>query len=135
LIFLALSWRVWVVLALLFLYALLRRLLKQAMDRRRTNTAPRTHAAIPTRLLGTNDRTWIVFTTPMCTTCAPLVERLRAVEPGSDVRVLDATIERGVAESLRVRTAPTAVLTDRTGVVRTQLVGADAMSHYLDGTT
>ena len=130
-VFLFVNWRVWVVLALLFLYALLRRLLKQKMDQRRTNTAPRGATSIPARFRG-RGRTWIVFTTPTCTTCQPVVERLRAAEPRSTVLMIDATVERALADSLRVRSAPTAVLADRNGVVRSQLVGVDAVGDYLD---
>jgi hypothetical protein len=133
-VFLALNWRIWVVLALLFLYALLRRIIKQKLDQRRRNRLPRGAGAIPARLLD-GERTWIVFTTPMCTTCEPVVEQLRAAEPRSRVLMIDATVERDLASSLRVRSAPTAVLADRDGVVHTQLVGVDAVSDYLDGTT
>lgn len=132
-IFLALSPRIWVALALLFLYALLRRLIKQRLDRRRVTTAPRTSAALPARITGGADRTWVVFTTPMCTTCDPVVERLRTAEPSTNVIKIDATVERDLADSLRIRTAPTAVLADAGGVVHTQLVGADAVFDYLSG--
>lgn len=133
--FFALSWRVWVVIGLLFLYALLRRLLKQWMDRRRAIRVPRGAGIIPSRIIGGADRTWVVFTTPWCTTCDPVVERLRAAEPSSTVFKIDATVERALATSLHVRSAPTAVFADRAGVVHTQLVGIDAVSDYLDGLT
>lgn len=132
----ALSWRVWVVIGMLFLFALLRRLLKQWMDRRRANRAPRGTDAIPVRITDGAERTWVVFTTPWCTTCDPVVERLRAADPTSTVVKIDATVERALAYSLRVRSAPTAVLADRDGIVRTQLVGVDAVTDYLrEGTT
>lgn len=132
----ALSWRVWVVIGMLFLFALLRRLLKQWMDRRRANRAPRGTGAIPVRITDGAERTWVVFTTPWCTTCDPVVERLRAADPTSTVVKIDATVERALAYSLRVRSAPTAVLADRDGIVRTQLVGVDAVTDYLrEGTT
>lgn len=132
----ALSWRVWVVIGMLFLFALLRRLLKQWMDRRRANRAPRGTGAIPVRITDGAERTWVVFTTPWCTTCDPVVEHLRAADPTSTVVKIDATVERALAYSLRVRSAPTAVLADRDGIVRTQLVGVDAVTDYLrEGTT
>lgn len=134
-VFLFVNWRIWVVLALLFLFALLRRLLKQWMDRRRANTSPRGSGSLPMRVTGGADRTWVVFTTPWCATCEPVVERLRAAEPNSNVLMLDATVERVLSESLGVRSAPTAVLADRDGVVHTQLVGIDAVTDYLEGTT
>lgn len=134
-IFLALNPRVWVVIGLLFLFALVRRVLKQAMDKRRANIAPRrAGAALPARITEGADRTWAVFTTPWCATCDPVVEQLRAAEPTSRVVKIDATVERSLAESLGVRSAPTAVLAHADGVVRAQLVGSDAVGDYLDGT-
>jgi hypothetical protein len=109
--------------------------LRAGLARRRTNTAPRTTATIPARITAGAGRTWVVFTTPMCTTCDPVVDRLRIAEPSTPVVKIDATVERELADSLRIRTAPTAVLADGRGVVHTQLVGADAVVHYLDGTT
>jgi len=105
------------------------------LRRRRENVAPRGKGTIPSQLLDGAERTWIVFTTPWCATCEPVVERLRLAEPASNVRMVDATVERELADSLRVRSAPTAVLADEDGVVHAQLVGVDAVSSYLDGTT
>lgn len=131
-IFLALGWRVWVVLGLLFLIALVRRLLKQAMDRRTRNVSPRrADAALPARITAGADRTWVVFTTPWCATCDPVVDRLRAADPGGRVLKVDATVERSLAESLGIRSAPTTVLADGDGTVRAQLVGPAAVGDYL----
>jgi len=106
------------------------------LRRRRENVAPRGTGTIPPHLLDGAERTWIVFTTPWCATCEPVVERLRRAEPASNVRMVDATVERALADSLRVRSAPTAVLADEDGVVHTQLVGVDAVADYLrDGMT
>ena len=132
----ALSWRVWVVIGLVFLFLLMRRLLEQWTDRRRANRAPRGAGVVPGHIIDGAERTWLVFTTPWCTTCDPVVERLRVAEPASTVVKIDATVERALASSLHVRSAPTAVLADRDGVVRTQLVGVDAVTDYLrEGTT
>lgn len=131
-IFLALGWRVWVVLGLLFLIALVRRLLKQAMDRRTQNVGPRrAGAALPAHITAGADRTWVVFTTPWCATCDPVVDRLRAADPDGRVLKLDATVERSLAESLGIRSAPTTVLADVDGTVRAQLVGPAAVGDYL----
>lgn len=134
-VFLALSWRVWVVLGLLFLYAFVRRIFKQAMDARRANVAPRRPGAtMPARITDGAERTWVVFTTPWCATCGPVIERLRAAEPNSRVLKIDATVERDLADSFGVRSAPTVVLAGRDGVVHAQLVGPEAVGDYLDGT-
>lgn len=135
-IFLALGWRVWVVLGVLFGIALARRLLKQAMDRRASNVAPRrAGAALPARITAGADRTWVVFTTPWCATCDPVVDRLRAADPEGRVLKLDATVERSLADALGIRSAPTTVLADVDGTVRAQLIGPAAVGDYLAAMT
>ncbi len=132
---LALGWRVWVVIAIVATVLLARRLLAQAVRRRTANTAPRRIGAVlPARLTTGSERTWVVFTTPWCATCDPVVERLRVVDPGGRVLKLDATVERTLADSLGIRSAPTTVLADGHGTVVAQLVGAAAVGDYLAGT-
>lgn len=124
--------RIYLAIALLFAYAFVRRVLKQAMDKRRANVAPRrAGASMPSRITGGADRTWVVFTTPWCATCDPVVEQLRAAEPSSRVVKVDSTVERSLADALGVRAAPTAVLARADGRVEVQLVGPDAVADYL----
>ena len=124
--------RVVIVVGLLLALVLVRTVLKQALDRRRRNTAPRRpDATVPARFTEGADRTWVVFTTPMCTTCDPVVDLLRASQPASRVVKIDATVERSLADALGVRSAPTAVLARADGVIEAQLVGPEAVSDYL----
>jgi hypothetical protein len=124
--------RVIVVIFLVFVYAFIRRVIRSAMDARRQNTAPRSvDASLPSRITEGADRTWAVFTTPWCATCDPVVEQLRAAEPGSRVIKIDSTVERSLAEALKVRAAPTAVLARADGTIEVQLVGPEAVDDYL----
>lgn len=124
--------RLTIVIALVLVGALVQVLVRRALRRRRSNTAPRRPGAtLPSHITDGAERTWAVFTTPMCTTCDPLVEQLRAAEPASRVVKVDATVERSLAASLGVRAAPTAFLALADGVVTLQLVGHDAVSDHL----
>ena len=132
---LALGWRVWVVIGIVAAVLLARRVLAQGIRRRSANTAPRRAGVVlPARLTTGSERTWVVFTTPWCATCDPVVERLRVADPDGRVLKLDATVERTLADSLGIRSAPTTVLADGRGVVLAQLVGAAAVGDYLAGT-
>jgi hypothetical protein len=83
--------------------------------------------AVPSRLLGPGERTWVVFTSPLCALCGPVTERLRAADPDGTVVTVDATREPELARSFRVRSAPTVLLADRSGTVARRWVGADAL--------
>lgn len=126
--------RVAIVGALLLVGALAWAAIRLAVESRRRNTAPRREgSSLPSHITEGAERTWAVFTTPMCTTCDPVIELLRAAEPASRVVKIDATVERSLADSLGVRSAPTAVLAHCDGRVRMQLVGPAAVGDYLDG--
>lgn len=86
---------------------------------------------LPGRIVDGADRTWVVFTTPYCATCGPVTEQLRANEPDSRVVTIDATVEQELADSLRIRSAPTVLLADADGQVQARLVGASAVSDYV----
>jgi thiol-disulfide isomerase/thioredoxin len=86
---------------------------------------------VPSRLLAGDGPTWLVFTTPYCASCGPVAERLRAADPRARVVTVDATRERELADAFSVRTAPTAVLADADGDVRTRLVGAAEVAGYV----
>ena len=77
---------------------------------------------LPADLVAGAERTWVVFTTPYCAACEPLVQRLR--DRGRVVTV-DATERPTLARAMRVRSAPTAFLADSDGNALTRLVGAD----------
>ena len=118
-----------VVIALLFLFALAKRLYGQWRNRLREERRP--HPRLPAELLEGSDRTWVVFTTPYCASCEPVKARLAGSDPGARMVTVDATREPVLAEAFHVRTAPTALLADRHGRVSTRLVGMAAVSDYL----
>jgi thiol-disulfide isomerase/thioredoxin len=83
---------------------------------------------LPNALLD-GERTWVVFTTPYCATCEPVVKALQS--KGDRVVKVDATREPRLADDFRIKAAPTALLADATGEVQTRLVGADAVRDYV----
>lgn len=101
-----------------------------AYDRRRrsiaTDDAP--VPRLPARLVDGADPTWVVFTTPYCGSCGPVVERLQG--HGAVVTV-DATCEPDLADAFRIRSAPTVLLADAAGEVQGRFVGAAAVDAYL----
>ena len=103
----------------------------QARQQRTPAASPR----VPSELLGAGDRTWVVFTTPFCASCGPVKEQLAAQDPAAEVVTVDATREPHLADAFSVRSAPTVLLADRDGNVRTRLVGAPAVRDYLSART
>ncbi len=88
---------------------------------------------LPARLIGDPPapRTWVVFTTPYCATCEPVVERLRRADVEARVLKVDATEDPHLASTFRIRAAPTTLLADARGAVIARLVGAEAVGEYL----
>jgi Thioredoxin len=89
------------------------------------------HPQLPADLVGGAERTWVVFTTPYCATCEPVRDRLTAADPAAAVITVDATRRTDLADSFRIRSAPTTLLADSHGTVQARLVGADAVTEYL----
>jgi hypothetical protein len=118
-----------VVLAILFALILAKRLYRQWRARVATETRP--VPRLPADLLDGATRTWVVFTTPMCASCDPVIEQLRAAEPDARVVKVDATREIPLADAFHIRTAPTVLLADASGEVQTRLVGAGAVGRYV----
>ena len=85
---------------------------------------------LPAHLVDGADRTWVVFTTPWCASCGPVTERLQAHDPAARVVKVDATAEPALADSFRIRSAPTVLLADASGAVVTRLVGAASVDDY-----
>jgi thiol-disulfide isomerase/thioredoxin len=77
------------------------------------------------------ERTWVVFTTPFCATCEPVKARLAAADPSARLVAVDATEQPALADAFRIRTAPTALLTDADGNVLERLVGPSAVDAYV----
>ena len=97
----------------------------------RLRSAPIGSALVPAELLGGTDRTWVVFTTPLCGSCGPVKDQLALEDPKSGIVTVDATKEPHLAGAFGVRSAPTVLLADDRGRVRARLVGAPAVRDYL----
>jgi hypothetical protein len=121
--------RVAIVLLIVFTLILAKRLYRQW--RARVAGDDRPVPRLPPQLLDGADRTWVVFTTPMCASCGPVVERLQEAEPDARVITVDATRELPLADAFRIRSAPTVLLADASGEVQTRLVGASAVEAYV----
>ncbi|MFP5318249.1 MAG: thioredoxin family protein [Acidimicrobiia bacterium] len=121
--------RLLVVAALLAAFAVAPALYRRRQ--RRLEHQPAGGPPLPERIVGGSPRTWVLFTTPWCATCGPVEERLRAHDPGARIVKVDATEERELAGAQGVRRAPTALLADHRGHVRTRLVGPEAVDRYV----
>ena len=100
--------------------------------RRRRLVAERPeHPRVPATLLDGAERTWVLFTTPLCASCGPVAEQLRAADPSARLVVVDATRHPDHARAFSVRTAPTVLLADGRGEVQARLVGAAAVADYV----
>lgn len=121
--------RVAIVLVIVFAVVLLTRLYRQWRHRLASDHRP--VPRLPAALVEGAERTWVVFTTPMCASCEPVVERLRSNEPDARVVTVDATRELPLADAFRIRSAPTVLLADASGEVQTRLVGAGAVEDYV----
>ena len=86
---------------------------------------------VPPELLSGAERTWIVFTTPLCASCGPVKDQIELEDPSARIITVDATREPHLADAFEVRSAPTVVLADARGEVQARLVGAPAVRNYL----
>jgi len=78
-------------------------------------------------------RTWVVFTTEYCATCAPVVDHLEHTYPDDRVITIDAAAQSDLSHAFGVRRAPTIFRADGTGQVTERLVGAEAVrAHVAD---
>jgi len=66
---------------------------------------------------------WIVFTTPYCASCGPVMDRIGTVDPGAPIVTVDVADRPDLADRFSVRTAPTVLLAGSDGNVRARLVG------------
>jgi hypothetical protein len=72
-------------------------------------------------------RTWVVFTTPYCVSCGPIVEHLEGADPRARVVTVDASRHLGLARDFSVRQAPTVFESDGRGHPIRRFNGADAV--------
>lgn len=69
------------------------------------------------------ERTWVVFTTPFCVACQPVLAWIRAHDPAA--RVVDVRVDERphLARRYRVQTAPTVLVAGASGEVLARLAG------------
>jgi hypothetical protein len=80
---------------------------------------------------GAADRTWLIFTTPVCATCAQVQAELTRTFPADRVVKVDATEHIDLADRYAVRRAPTTLLAGADGSVIDRLVGPEAVHRYI----
>jgi len=81
---------------------------------------------VPAELLGPGT-TWVIFTTPLCGSCAAVEAELRRSRPDDTVVKVDATVHAALAGAYDVRRAPTVLRAGADGRVTERLVGPDAV--------
>jgi len=100
-----------------------------ALDRRRRwsgdDSLP--GARFPAWVTQGAERTWVVFTTPYCASCGPIVDHLGAADPVARVVTVDASHELALARDFAVRRAPTVFEADGRGNPLRRFSGADAV--------
>ena len=103
--------------------------LRLALHRRRrwSGSAALPGARFPSRLIQGAERTWVVFTSPYCASCGPVLDHLRTVDPTARVVTVDASRELGLARDFAVRRAPTVFEADDRGQPVRRLDGVDAL--------
>ena len=111
------------VLLLVFFVLLAKRMVHQRLEARRRHR-PRGDQTIPAHLTQARPRTWVLFTTPYCTTCSKVEDQLRASDPRTPVMRVDASEQVALAERFAIRTAPTLILAGADGSVLGRYVGA-----------
>jgi len=84
---------------------------------------------LPSELRGPGT-TWVVFTTPTCVTCGPVLSLLRSTESGATVTAIDASERPDLSDALSVRAAPTVLRANADGVIDLRLAGPAAASEF-----
>ena len=125
--------RLLVVVVLAFAVLLVARLYRQWRGKVRSDK-PAT-PLVPMSIRAGAERTWVIFTTPLCASCGPIEARLRAADPDANVVRIDATEQPRLSHAFKVRSAPTVLLADGEGRVKARLVGAEAFENYVRNPT
>lgn len=121
--------RVLAVLAVLSLLAAARPLLTRSRRRADDAALPDEHL-VEHAVVGAA-RTWIVFTTPYCATCGPVIDEIGRSFPDDGLVTLDASEHHALADRLGVRRSPTVFEIDAEGSVVSRTIGAEATRAHL----
>jgi hypothetical protein len=116
--------RVLAVLAVLSLIAAARPML--ARSHRRADNAELPDVHLADFVVPGTPRTWVVFTTPYCATCGPLMDEIEHALPDDGVVGVDATDHPDLTGHLGVRRSPTVFEIDPQGRVIDRMIGAEA---------
>lgn len=128
--------RVAVILIVVFALAMGWRMVRQRRSRGRRGRQrwgrPAHLPLVPAAVLRGADRTWVIFTSPGCTSTRDVAQHLRSVEPDSRVTEVDTRAEPRLAEAFRVRVdqLPSVLLANRYGQVEARLIGLPAVEAY-----
>jgi len=88
--------------------------------------------ALPADLRATDGRpTWVILTTPWCTSCDHVHRLLTDSRPDDHVVEADVTVRPSLADDYEVRRAPTVLVTDAVGNVVDRFVGVEAVQAAL----
>ena len=113
-----------VVMFVVFVVLLGKRLVHEFFEGRRERSRIGTAATLPATITEGRDRTWVLFTTPYCTSCRDVEAQLRSHDPGTPVVRIDASRELALAERFAIQSAPTLLLAGADGSVEERHVGA-----------
>jgi hypothetical protein len=86
---------------------------------------------LPEWLRAPSGRTWVVFTTPWCTSCEAVEADLQARFPDDTVVRVDAVEHPELTQRYDVRRAPTVLAAGPDGAVSTRAVGLDGVRQTL----
>jgi len=86
---------------------------------------------LPGELRHGTTATWIIFSTPLCVSCAAVQADLERHFPHHAVRKVDATERPDLADPYQVRRAPTTIVADANGRIVERLVGPEAVRDFI----
>jgi hypothetical protein len=102
-----------------------------ARSRRRADSAALPDENLAAFAVAGAPRTWVVFTTPYCVTCGPLIDEIEVTFGEHGVVALDASEHGDLADRLGVRRSPTVFELDGDGAVVNRTIGAEATRAHL----
>jgi hypothetical protein len=102
-----------------------------AAARRRDDNAVLPHDSLARFAVAGASRTWVVFTTPYCATCGPVMADLRRAFPDDGVVGVDATDEPELTHRLGVRRSPTVFEIDAQGEILDRMIGPESVRDRL----
>jgi hypothetical protein len=126
--------RLLVVATVLVMVVVVARVYRRHRARAASGVATAGPLTVPARLAGSSDRTWVVFTSPYCASCGPLVDLLRRSDPGAAVVTVDAGRDPSLTREFGVLSAPTTILAGADGRVIERFVGSRAVHRFLHDT-